>query len=139
MVMKALAHACILSNDLDKTQQFYCEALGLRHRFDFMRNGERVGYYLEITPGQYLEVFHTTAQNQALGHQRLHHLCFEVEDVQDTIAQLEHHGVPTRDLKMGADHSWQFWCSDPDGTDLEFQQYTEHSTQHTGETVHLVD
>ena len=139
MVVKALAHACILSHDLEKTQHFYCEALGFQHRFDFMREGVRVGFYLEITPGQYIEVFLTGEANQANGHQRLHHICFEVDDVDSVIAQLERHGVPTRGLKMGADQSWQFWCSDPDGTDLEFQQYTDQRTQRTGETVHLTD
>ena len=41
------------------------------------------------------------------------------------------------ELKMGADHTPQFWMKDPNGMDLEFQQYTERSSQFTGRDVEV--
>jgi hypothetical protein len=38
---------------------------------------------------------------------------------------------------MGADDSLQFWIQDPNGLDIEFQQYTEHSSQFTGRNVEV--
>jgi hypothetical protein len=38
----------------------------------------------------------------------------------------------TRGKKIGADNSWQLWCKDPTGIDMEFHQYTETSAQLTG-------
>jgi hypothetical protein len=38
---------------------------------------------------------------------------------------------------MGADNSLQFWIQDPNGLDIEFQQYPEHSSQFTGKNVEV--
>jgi hypothetical protein len=42
-------------------------------------------------------------------------------------------GYAVKDKIMGDDHTWQFWAKDPSGIDIEFQQYTDRSTQRTGE------
>jgi hypothetical protein len=39
--------------------------------------------------------------------------------------------VAVKPKKMGCDQTWQFWCQDPDGTDVEFHQYTAQSSQFT--------
>ena len=36
---------------------------------------------------------------------------------------------------IAADNSLQFWAQDPNGLEIEFQQYTERSSQFTGENV----
>jgi hypothetical protein len=41
-------------------------------------------------------------------------------------------GVPVTEPKLGADSSWQAWCKDPDGTDIELHEYTAQSSQRTG-------
>ena len=38
-------------------------------------------------------------------------------------------GVEVTPKKLGCDQTWQCWCKDPDGTDVEFQQYTAQSSQ----------
>ncbi len=35
------------------------------------------------------------------------------------------------EIKMGCDHSLQFWVVDPNGVDVEFYQYTDKSAQLT--------
>ena len=42
-MIKALAHVCLLSSNLDRTLDFYCGVLGLKKKFDFIRNDQRNG------------------------------------------------------------------------------------------------
>lgn len=51
-MMKALAHVCLLSRDLNRTLEFYTETLGLSKGFDFVRNGALFGFYLRVGTGQ---------------------------------------------------------------------------------------
>ena len=56
-MIKALAHICIFSNDLNRSLDFYCGALGLKRHFDFFKDGELFGFYLQAGPGQFIEIF----------------------------------------------------------------------------------
>jgi len=129
-MIKALAHLCIFSKDLNRTRDFYCGALGLKPHFDFFKNGGRLGFYLEAAPRQFVEFFKADAASEIRG-QRIHHLCFEVENIDALREKLAKAGVETTPKKLGCDQTWQCWCKDPDGTDIEFQQYTEKSSQYT--------
>ncbi len=127
-MIKALAHICIFSNDLNRSLDFYCGALGLKRHFDFLKNGELFGFYLQAGPGQFIEIFKAGPGEEIRG-QRIHHLCLEVEDMDALRAALDLHDVAVTPKKLGCDHTWQCWCKDPDGTDVEFQQYTPNSSQ----------
>jgi len=129
-MIKALAHVCLFSRDLNRTLDFYCGALGLRRHFDFMKDGELFGFYLQIGPGQFIEVFKAGAQEEAK-YQRIHHLCLEAENLDVLRETLLTQGVSVTPKKLGCDQTWQCWCKDPDGTELEFQQYTLQSSQHS--------
>jgi len=134
-MIKQLAHACIFSSDLAATQAFYCGALGLEKTFDFIKDGELYGFYLALGNGTFLEVF---AEEPAGSLSRIRHLCFEVDDIDASIAQLDKQGVKHTEKKLGGDHTWQTWIKDPDGIDIEFHQYTDKSSQRCG-TNCLVD
>ena len=129
-VVKALAHVCIFSNDLDRSLRFYCETLGLRRHFDFNKDGKLFGFYLEISNGQFIEIFKAGA-GEEIRRQRIHHVCLEVEDLDGLRESLIKHGVEVTPKKLGCDQTWQCWCKDPDGVDIEFQQYTAESSQFT--------
>ena len=129
-MIKALAHVCILSKDLDLSLEFYCGALGLPRHFDFIKAGRLFGFYLQITQGQFIEIFKTDSI-EAADRQRVHHLCLEVEDLDALRDVLIKRGVAVTPKKKGCDQTWQCWCKDPDGTDVEFQQYTAKSSQFT--------
>jgi lactoylglutathione lyase/glyoxylase I family protein len=132
-MIKSLAHLCILSGDLNRTLDFYVGILGLRKKFDFIRNGALFGFYLEVAPGQFIEVFHTDApapDRASAGS--ITHLCLEVADIDAVRGRLVAKGVEVTEKKLGADSSWQAWCKDPDGTAIEFHQYTPGSCQLTG-------
>ena len=126
-----IAHVCIAARDLDATERFYCGALGLRRKFDFLRAGRRVGFYLEVTPGRYLEVFAKDIIEPGDRHPLLH-LCLQVDDIDAVRSRLKAAGIDTTEKKLGADRSWQAWVTDPSGVRIEFHQYTPESSQVTG-------
>jgi catechol 2,3-dioxygenase-like lactoylglutathione lyase family enzyme len=128
-MIKQLAHACIFSSDLVATEQFYCGKLGLKRTFDFIKDGELYGFYIELGNGTFLEVFAEPVEKRPA---RIRHLCFEVDDIDESIARLEEQGVAHTEKKRGGDHTWQTWIKDPDGIDIEFHQYTEQSSQQCG-------
>jgi len=129
-MIKTLAHVCLFSKDLNRSLDFYCGTLGLRRHFDFMKNGELFGFYLQIDANHFIEIFKASPA-EAAGRQRIHHLCLEVEDLDALRDTLIKRGVEVTQKKQGCDRTWQFWCKDPDGTDVEFQQYTARSSQFT--------
>ena len=132
-MITALAHVCIFSQDLARTEEFYTKALGLKVRFRFMKEGALYGFYLEVSPNQFIEVFHRSQAAEG-PHPQIGHICLETDDIHAMREQLVANDVKIRvEPKLGADHSWQLWISDPDGTAIEFHQYTPESTQYTGE------
>ena len=129
-MIKALAHICILSSDLNRSLDFYCGALGLKRHFDFFKDGALFGFYLQIGPGQFIEIFKAGPAAE-IRSQRIHHFCLEVDDIDAVREKLIKHGVEVTPKKLGCDQTWQCWCKDPDGVDFEFQQYTANSSQFT--------
>ncbi len=118
-----------MSSDLAATEAFYCEQLGLKKIFDFIKEGELYGFYLELGNGTFLEVFAEPAEDHP---SRIRHLCFEVEDIDRAIQRLDEKGVTHTKKSLGGDQTWQIWIKDPDGIDIEFHQYTATSSQLTG-------
>ena len=129
-MIKTLSHICIFSKDLERSRDFYCGALGFKPHFDFLKDGKLFGFYLQIAPGHFVEVFKADPAAE-IRAQRIHHFCLEVDDLDALRDSLIKHGVEVTPKKLGCDQSWQCWCKDPDGTDVEFQQYTPESSQFT--------
>ena len=129
-MIKTLAHICILSKDLNRSLDFYCGALGLKTAFRFLQGRRPVRILSSGRPGS----FHRNFQGRSAAEirsQRIHHFCLEVEDIDAMRDALIKHGVEVTPKKLGCDQTWQCWCKDPDGTDVEFQQYTTQSSQFT--------
>lgn len=129
-MIKALAHICIFSKDLDRSRDFYCGALGLQRHFDFFKDGVLFGFYLQVAPVQFIEIFKSDPTTE-IRSQRIHHFCLEVDDIDALRGALMKRGVEVTPKKLGCDQTWQCWCKDPDGTEVEFQQYTPKSSQFT--------
>ena len=136
-LITALAHACIKTNDLEKTAAFYCETLGMEKQFCFTRKRKVIGFYIKASPTTFIEVFdqHETAPGDA--NRSLHHFCLECGDLQPVRKALLDGGYAPGEIKMGADHSWQFWVKDPGGVEVEFHQYTAQSSQRTAQNVEV--
>jgi catechol 2,3-dioxygenase-like lactoylglutathione lyase family enzyme len=136
-MIQALAHVCILSTNLDRTRDFYCRILRLSPGFDFLRDGQLFGFYIKINDRQFIEVFKTGDEPSDRTSRLITHLCLETYDIDALSSHLEASDVATTKKKIGADQSWQIWCKDPDGTDIEFHQYTPASSQLTGTACHV--
>ncbi len=130
-MVKGIAHLCIRVTDLDATERFYCGALGMKKAFDFLREGETVGFYLAVGNGTYIEFFRREPGADA-GAELIAHLCLEVDSIDETAKQLVAAGVAITEKKLGADHAWQAWITDPDGVRIELHEYTAESSQKTG-------
>ena len=61
-MIKQLAHLCIIVCDLDATERFYCNVLGMKIAFEFQKNGARIGYYLDYGGTTFIEVFRKSAK-----------------------------------------------------------------------------
>ena len=130
-MIKDIAHVCLTTTDLAATERFYCEGLGFKKIFEFIRGGERVGFYLQVNERRYIEVFHRESVHLSDRHTMVH-ICFEVEDIDGVRHRLMSRHIDVTEKKMGGDGSWQMWATDPSGVRLEFHQYTPESAQLTG-------
>ena len=127
--MPRLAHVCIETDDLEKTEAFYA-AIGLTRRFDFNnRQGELVGFYLAFDDNSYIEVIKTSAPKS---DGIVRHFAIEVDDVDEMRGRLESAGVEVTDKEFCIDHNWMITCKDPNGIFIEFQQYSADSLQLNG-------
>jgi hypothetical protein len=78
-----------------------------------------------------------TGEVERVGRQVLNHFCLETESIEALRTSLLARGLTVGELKIGADQTPQFWMKDPNGLDLEFQQYTPKSAQRTGRDVEV--
>lgn len=74
---------------------------------------------------------------QAGESQTLSHFCFETDSIEELHQRLLENGYLPREIIMGADGARQFWIQEPNGLNIEFQQYTKHSSQFTGKNVEV--
>jgi catechol 2,3-dioxygenase-like lactoylglutathione lyase family enzyme len=137
MTIKSVAHVCIKTKDLTRTLDFYGGALGMQKLFHFTRKGDVIGFYLKASNESFVEVFRMDDAEQGNGRQQLHHFCLETESIEELRQTLLKKGYAPREIIMGADNTLQFWIHDPNGLDIEVQQYTGHSSQFTGADVEV--
>lgn len=126
--IKQVAHTCIFAHDLDATETFYREVLGIPTAFDFKRGDERIGYYLDFGARTFVEVFRKADSSFAETNQ-INHICLETEVLDELIAHVRAQGVAITDKKLGVDGTWQAWTADPNGVKLEIFEYTSDSLQ----------
>jgi catechol 2,3-dioxygenase-like lactoylglutathione lyase family enzyme len=120
---------------MERSLAFYCGVLGLREKFRLARDdGSLRLVYLEIAERQFIELFPGAEGPYTMGKTSAWvHLCLEVADIQQTYRELTARGLVTRgEPILGADGSWQLHTTDPDGNQIEFQQFTPDSRQVTG-------
>lgn len=128
-MIRRLAHVCLKCPDLDATERFFVDGLGLSPGFEFRREGTRIGFCLKAGETTFLEVF--AAEEKVVGN--VDHLCLEVDDLDATLARAAAAGHPLLHPKrLGGDGSWQAWLEAPGGIKVELHQYTPQSLQLTG-------
>jgi catechol 2,3-dioxygenase-like lactoylglutathione lyase family enzyme len=129
-MIKQLAHICIRSTDLARTEAFYVEGLGMERFFDFERRGELFGFYLKAGANTFIEVFKGEPGEPG----NINHVALEVSDMDALLERLRAKGFSHTEKKLGADQSWQAWLEDPNGVRIELHEYTADSSQLTRRT-----
>ena len=138
MSIKSLAHVCLKVRNLEQARDFYCGALGMQKIFNFTREGEIIGFYLKASNHTFIEVFRAGETPQRGPGEPLNHFCLETDSIESLWQKLTERGYTPGKIITGADNALQFWVKDPNGLDVEFQQYTDRSSQATGEDVEVV-
>ena len=127
--MTKLAHVCIETQDLDKTEVFY-RGLGLRRQFDFKnKDGLLVGFYLAFENESFIEVIlNRKPQSDGI----IKHFAIETDDIDQARAAAIGAGIDVGEKKFSGDRLWMFTCHDPNGIFIEVMQYTDESMQRVG-------
>lgn len=126
-LFKRIAHVSLKTSDLQKSIDYYTK-LGFSVKFMFTKQGMNHGVYLQIAPGNFIEIF----EDKNLGavvNNGIAHFCLETESMDSVMEKLSAVGVPFTQKKFGCDSSWQIWLSDPDGNQFEVHEYTGSSMQ----------
>ena len=130
-IVKQLAHVCIFTDDLDATEAFYRDVLGIGVKFRFIRDGKPHGYYLDLGGSTNIEVFERSGSAFSDANV-INHICLEVDDMDEAIAHVRAQGVSITDKSFGVDETYQSWLADPNGVKIELFQYTPKSAQFLG-------
>lgn len=130
-LIKQVAHVCIFAHDLDATETFWTDVLGMPVAFRFTRNGAPYGFYLDAGGRTNVEVFQKPESTFAETNQ-INHVCLEVHSLDEAIAAIRAKGVKITDKKMGVDETFQAWTADPNGVKIELFEYTDNSAQFVG-------
>jgi catechol 2,3-dioxygenase-like lactoylglutathione lyase family enzyme len=133
-MIRRIAHVCLNVRDLKASLEYYT-ALGCTLKFKFTRANADFGAYLEIASGSYLEIFENWEHFPETHPGGIAHFCLETEDIDGFISRCTAANIPVSPKKLGCDNTWQVWLKDPDGNAFEVHQYTEKSSQRTGESV----
>jgi glyoxylase I family protein len=123
MNLSKVHHVAILGSDYETSKKFYIDTLG----FTLVRENyreERGDWKIDLEMGDMeLELFiipncpKRVTNPEAYG---LRHLCFHVEDVEQTVRELAEKGVVCEPLRMDTYTNKPFtFFSDPDGLPLE--------------------
>ena len=127
-MITGIAHICLTVSDLERSIAFYRDGLGLKPAFDFTRDGRRYGLYLHVGRRNFIELFEGELADAA-PKQSFRHFCLEVYDIEEAVTALRQRGIEVSDPKLGGDHSYQAWITDPDGNRIELHGYTLDSQQ----------
>lgn len=123
---KAIHHVAIIVSDYQKSRAFYVDLLGFEVKSEHYRE-ERKDWKLDLKLGDCeLEIFGVTnapkrpSYPEACG---LRHLAFQVENVEETVKELEEKGIPCETVRFDTFTGKRMtFFQDPDGLPLELHE-----------------
>ena len=127
MNIKAIHHIAILTDDYQRSKQFYTEVLGFTVVRETYRE-ERDSYKLDLSiNGKYqVELFSFPDYRERGSYPEakgLRHLAFAVEDVDAAAAELHAKGVPVEPVRVDELTQKKFvFFTDPNGQPLELYE-----------------
>ena len=116
MPISGMNHFTVLTNDLDATNAFYVDILGLS-----------VGFRPDLGfPGAWLyvdgqAVLHIVAGRGVPASPRgvIDHMAFSARDLRAVAARLKEHGIEYDLRRLPTTDAWQLFCLDPNGARVE--------------------
>ncbi|RDW21350.1 VOC family protein [Oceanobacillus arenosus] len=125
-MIKGINHKGFHVVDMERSLDFYCNKLGFKKAFELNQpSGEPWIVYVKVADGCFIELFYGGAEGV---RDRAEHICFEVDDIQETADQLKKSGVPLEvEISQGMALNYQFWVLDPDGNWIEFMEMNPES------------
>ena len=126
MKFEKIHHVAIIASDYEASKAFYTEVLELPIIRENYR-ADRDSYKLDLKLGESeIELFSfPNPPERPNGPESvgLRHLCFYVEDVEATVAELNRKGVETEPIRMDDYTNKKFtFFKDPDGLPLELHE-----------------
>ena len=129
MPLTKLEHYLVLTDDIEKTRNFYCDVLGMRVGFRPPLSFDGYWLYLGDVPVIHIGEWQSyTKHSEALGIPvtkpapgtgPLDHIAFNGVDFQDIAARLKKHGVKTGLNVVAGIGLRQFFFNDPNGIKIE--------------------
>ncbi len=128
-MLTKMEHYLVITDDIERTRDFYCEALGMR--VGLRPPLEFPGYWLYIgeTPCIHIAEWKTyTAHSErqgiavsrpAPGTGAFDHIAFNAENFDEVLERLERHGVRSRQNAVAGAPIKQLFLSDPNGVKIE--------------------
>ena len=130
-----IIHVGFMVHDRAAEDKFYREILGFRPYWFGGRTDDRVDWVaLQVPEGHEWIEYMLTSKGASVTAQQLgvlNHFSLGVADMKETAKQLEARGwtSDTRShMQMGRDGKWQLNVYDPDGTRVEFMEFTPTQT-----------
>lgn len=131
-MITGIGHIAIRTSDLDRSLKFYTEILGLKKAFELRRDDGKVWLvYLQVSRDVFIELFPDGKDRHEITNTTIGfaHVCLQVDDMRETLAQLAAKGIEVGEPQMGKDGNWQYWLEDPDGNPIELMQIMPDSLQ----------
>ncbi len=125
--MTKMIHTMIRVRDLDRSLQFYRDALELEIKDQYVFDGFSLTYLANEETGFELELTHNHDQIEPYTHGSGYgHLAVSVDDIEQTHKRIKSLGIEAGDIKA-FDHQQKhlatfFFVTDPDGYKIEFLQ-----------------
>ena len=126
-MLQRIHHIAIICSDYEKSKRFYTEILGLKIEREVYRK-ERNSWKLDLSlNGEYIiELFSfpeppkRVSRPEATG---LRHLAFEVNDLDESVSELNRKGIETESIRMDEFTQKRFtFFAEPDGLPIELYE-----------------
>ncbi|MDB6090407.1 MAG: hypothetical protein JWN85_3191 [Gammaproteobacteria bacterium] len=129
MPLTKMEHYLVLTDDIDATRDFYCQALGMHVGFRPELGFPGHWVYVGDTPCIHIAEWETyTAHSRARGLAvssradgtgPVDHIAFNAQDYEDVVARLESHGVRAARNDVPGGTLRQLFLQDPNGVKIE--------------------
>jgi glyoxylase I family protein len=127
MKLSKIHHIAIICSNYARSKHFYVNILGLEVIHEHYRE-DRNSYKLDLKVGDHCQIELFSFENppkrlsfpEACG---LRHLAFEVENINESIAELQEHGIDIEPIRIDPITGKRFtFFQDPDGLPIELYE-----------------